>query len=490
MDSQNQFACVKPLFNCDAYKISHIHQYAAIGDITRVYSNYTHRKSRVEGVTSVVHFGLQAAIQRYLMEEWTPFFAADVDDVCAAYEARLLQVLGPNSIGSTHIRGLHALGHLPLKICALPEGTRVPIGVPSWTIENTDPNFAWATNYVETVLSSAMWLACTSATTSAEYRRTLTDAARKTGAPLAAVDWQAHDFSFRGMSSPESAAVSGAAHLLSFNGSDSLCAMDWIERYYGGTYTCGSVTATEHSIMSAGIAQHGEPETYRRLLDAFPTGILSIVSDTYDLWNVLTNILPALKDQILARDGKIVVRPDSGVPELILCGDPSAPMNSPAWWGVVRLLHQTFGAIKNAKGYYELNPKVGAIYGDSITLEREQKITKTLKKLGYASTNVVFGVGSFTFQYVTRDTYGSAIKATWAVIDDQSVNLKKDPVTDDGTKRSATGRLSVIDAGGRLVLIQQATPEDEAQSLLQPIWCDGDFVRRDTFDTIVRRVRG
>jgi nicotinic acid phosphoribosyltransferase len=477
---------IKPLFQTDCYKVSHRQQYAAIGDITRVYSNYTHRKSRVDGVDEVVHFGLQAAVQRYLMDEWIPFFNADPDQVCVAYEARLAQVLGPNNVGSEHIRALHALGHLPLKICALPEGTRVPIGVPSWTIENTDDRFAWVTNYVETVLSSATWLACTSATTSAQYRTLLTDAARKTGAPAAAIDWQAHDFSFRGMSSPESAAVSGAAHLLSFNGSDSLCAMDWIERYYGGSYVCGSVAATEHSVQSAGIAMHGEHETYRRLLEAYPSGFLSIVSDTYDLWNVMTNILPSLKDQIEARDGRIICRPDSGSPELILCGDPSAPMNSPAWWGVVRLLHQTFGATKNSKGYFELNPKVGAIYGDSITIDRARAITRNLKKLGYASTNVVFGVGSYSFQYVTRDTYGSAIKATWAEINGTSVNLKKDPVTDDGTKRSATGRLAVTPT---FELIQCATPEQEVVSLLQPIWCDGAFVRRDTFDTIVSRVR-
>lgn len=485
-----KFKCVAPLFLVDAYKLAHIQQYAAIGDARYVYSNYTHRKSRVPGVTKVIHFGLQAAIQRYLDEEWRPFFEADVDQVCAAFKEKVARVLGPNNLGSDHVRKLHAVGFLPLMIRALPEGTRVPIGVPSWTIENTHPDFGWLTNYVETVLSSTVWLPCTSATTSAQYREVLEQAAERTGAPLAAVDYQAHDFSFRGMGSPEAAAASGAAHLLSFNGTDSLCALEWIDRYYGGEYASHSVAATEHSVMCAGIAKFGEQEMFSRLLDRYPTGILSVVSDTFDLWNVLTVILPALKDKIMARQGTLVIRPDSGDPEKILCGDPEAPVNSPAWWGVVKLLHQTFGASKNDKGFFQLDSHVGAIYGDSITLDRARAITANLERQGYASTNVVLGVGSFTFQYVTRDTYGSALKATWAEIDGEPVNLKKDPVTDDGTKRSATGRLAVLkNDQGELTLVEKATPEQEAMSELQIVWSNGVWHRRETFDAVVGRVR-
>ncbi|ANA86435.1 nicotinamide phosphoribosyl transferase [Gordonia phage OneUp] len=476
-----EFAPVAPLFQTDAYKLGHRDQYLLAGNTTRVYSNFTNRKSRLPGVDRVVHFGLQAFIQKHLVEAFEPFFAADEDLVCDLYEERVTQILGPNTIGSDHIRALHRKGYLPLRFCAVPEGTLVPIRVPSFTVENTDPEFFWLTNYIETALSAGVWQASTSATIAHEYRLILDQAAEGTGAPMEAVDFQCHDFSYRGMSSQESAQLSGAAHLLSFSGTDSLVALDWIDRYYGGEYVAGSVPATEHSVMCTGIEQVGEQELFSRLLDLYPTGIFSVVSDTFDLWKVLTEYLPALKDKIVARDGKIVIRPDSGDPEKIICGDPTAEWGTPAWYGVVRLLDMHFGSRMNAACYLELNPHVGVIYGDSITLERAAVITGRLAQMGYASTNVVFGVGSYTYQYNTRDTFGSAMKATWAEVDGKGVNLLKDPVTDDGTKRSATGRLAVHRDHGELVLIEKARPGEEVTSLLQPVWENGEFIRRQTF---------
>lgn len=484
MSTTDRFAPVAPLFHTDAYKLGHIQQYGLSGEVTRVYSNYTNRKTRIEGIDSVVHFGLQAFIAQHLMADFEAFFAADEDLVCDLYEERVTQVLGPNTIGSDHIRALHQKGYLPLRFAAVPEGTLVPIRVPSFTVENTEPEFFWLTNYVETALSAGVWQASTSATIAHAYRRVLDAAATATGSPTAAVDWQCHDFSYRGMSSGETAAVSGAAHLLSFTGTDSLVSLDWIDRYYGGAYVAGSVPATEHSVMCTGIATMGEDLLFEKLIDLYPSGIVSVVSDTFDLWNVLTSILPKLKDKVLARDGKVVIRPDSGDPELILCGDPNAATDE-ARKGVVNLLWETFGGTTNEAGFKDLDTHVGAIYGDSITLDRARSITENLKRQGYSSTNVVFGVGSFTYQYVTRDTFGSALKATWAEVDGQGVNLFKDPITDDGTKRSATGRLAVAaDADGNLTLIEKATPEQEAASLLQPVWADGKFVTQQTFEEV------
>lgn len=480
-----KFAPVAALFRTDAYKLDHRRQYELSGKVTRVYSNFTNRKSRIPGVDHVVHFGLQGYIQAHLVEAFEPFFEADEDLVCSLYEERTTQILGPNDIGSDHIRALHRKGFLPLRFSAVQEGTLVPIRVPSFTVENTDPEFGWLTNYVETGISAGYWQASTSATIAHEYRKVMEAAADRTGVDRAAVDWQIHDFSMRGMSSIETAKVSGAAHLLSFNGTDSLPALDWIDRYYGGPYIAGSVAATEHSVMCTGIATRGELETFEALLDLYPTGIVSIVSDTFDLWKVLTEYLPALKDKILARDGKLVIRPDSGDPEKIICGDPDAEHGSPQYWGVVNLLDQTFGSTVNSEGYDELDPHVGVIYGDSITVERAKSITDNLALQDWASSNVVFGVGSFTYQYNTRDTFGSAMKATWAEVDGAGVNLLKDPITDDGTKKSATGRLAVLRGpDGELQLHEQAGGYQEKHSLLQPIWEDGKFLQFQDFANV------
>ena len=494
----SRFAPVAPLFKTDAYKLGHIRQYELAGDTTQVYSNFTNRKSRIKGINHVVHFGLQAFLQRYAIDEFKPFFAADEDEVADLYEERVNRVLGPNTIGSDHIRALHRKGYLPLEFKAVPEGTPVPIGVPSFTIENTEPEFFWLTNYIETVLSAEVWQASTSATIAHRFRAILETGAQRTGGPLAAVDWQGHDFSYRGMSSSETAAMSGAGHLLSFFGTDSLVSLEWIDDYYGGEYNAGSVPATEHSVMCTGIATLGEREMFNRLLDLYPTGIFSVVSDTFDLWKVLTDYLPSLKEKVMARDGKIVVRPDSGDPEDILTGvqteerdwaateryDPTyeKKLGTPAAKGVVELLWDEFGGTVNEKGFKELDSHVGVIYGDSITAERAQAIIDRLAAKGFASTNVVFGIGSFTYQYNTRDTFSSAIKATEAIVDDTEYNLFKNPVTDDGTKKSATGRLAVLrDAEGKLYLQQKATPEQEAASELKTVWKNGEFVRKQTF---------
>lgn len=490
------FEPVAPLFHTDAYKLDHRRQYALSGNVTRVYSNYTNRKSRIPGIDHIVHFGLQAYLRKYLMEDWEPFFEAGEDEVCDLYTWRVGQVLGEDAakgIGTDHIRALHRKGYLPLRFCSLPEGTPVPIGVPSFTVESTG-GFGWLTNFVETGLSAGIWQASTSATIAREYRKIFDEAARLTGVKTAEVDYQCHDFSYRGMSSHESAAASGAGHLLSFCGTDSLVSLDWIDRNYGGYYVAQSVPATEHSVMCTGIATVGELETINRLLDLYPTGAVAIVADTFDLWRVLTEYLPKLKDKILARPGKLVIRPDSGDPEKILCGNESTEYGLPAWWGVLHLLNEHFGSVRNARGFRELNPHVGAIYGDSITLDRARSITKRMRQIGFASTNVTFGVGSFSYQYQTRDTFGSAMKATWAEVDGQGVDLLKDPVTDDGTKKSATGRLAVLRKskafGGNLFLVQKADEYAERSSLLEPVWQDGKFLKWQTFEDVRRELHG
>ncbi|MDR7080791.1 nicotinamide phosphoribosyltransferase [Arthrobacter ginsengisoli] len=493
------------LFETDAYKLGHRDLYPA--GTTGILSNYTNRGSRIDGVTKVVHFGLQAFLQSYCTEAFAPFFAAGEDEAVAEYEAVLESILGPNGIAADHIRALHRVGYLPLIFRAVPEGTRVPLRVPTFTIENTQPEFFWLVNYIETVLSAAVWHPSTTATIADSYRTVLDDAADLTGVDRAAVNWQLHDFSYRGMSGTGSAAASGAGHLLSFTGSDSLATIDWVNRYYpseAGTdngLVLGSVPATEHSVMCAGISESSELETFERILDKHKSGIVSVVSDTDDFFQVLNVILPALKTRIMERDGKLVIRPDSGDPADIICGTMSRPgaifttqvrtmEHDPEFYGAIQLLWNAFGGTTNAKGYKVLDSHIGLIYGDSITIDRAKDIWTRLESLGFASENIVFGVGSYSYQYVTRDTFASAIKATWAKINEVEHNLLKDPKTDSGTKKSATGRLAVTrNADGELALIEKATPEQEAESLLQPVWANGEFIRRQSFAD-VRAVLG
>jgi nicotinamide phosphoribosyltransferase len=469
-----------PLLQTDAYKIDHRRQYP---DGTKaVYSNYTNRGSRIEGIDHVVHFGLQAFLQSYCIEAFEPFFAASEDEVAELYKDAIVNIIGPNEVGEEHIRALHRLGFLPLRFSAVPEGTLVPLRVPSFTIENTLPEFFWLTNFIETVVSAHVWHPSTVATIASTYRTVLENAAALTGTPFEAVDFQLHDFSYRGQVGTEAAAISGLGHLLSFKGSDTLPCFDYARRFYAGDngLVLASVAATEHSVMCAG-GMDDEFGTYDRLLDLYPSGIVSIVSDTWDLWKVITEILPQLSEKIMAREGKVVIRPDSGDPVDILCGTVvgwGEDYATPSEKGVVQLLWEEFGGTINDLGYMELDSHIGAIYGDSITLDRAAQITSRLALKGFASGNVVFGVGSYSYQYITRDTFGSAMKATWVDILGVGRDIQKSPVTDSGLKKSATGRLAVLpDGQGSLRLVEKATPEDEANSVLQPVWENGKFLQ-------------
>lgn len=483
----NKYAAIAALTDTDAYKLDHKRQYPE--GTTGVLSNYTNRGSRIERVTHVVHFGLQAFLQTWATEAWEPFFAADEDEVAALYEEFVTSVLGPNQIGSDHIRALHKLGYLPLRFCALPEGTLVPLRVPSFTVENTIAEFYWLVNYIETVMSASIWQASTSATTAHYFRKLLNEWAIKTTGSTDGVEWQGHDFSFRGMAGREAAAASGAGHLLSFTGSDNLNVINFVNENYSGDngLILGSVPATEHSVMCAGGNDEGsEQATFERLLNLYPEGIVSVVSDTWDLWNVLTVILPNLKEQILGREGKLVIRPDSGDPVDILCGTRvQYNENIPEELGVIELLWNVFGGTINEQGYKVLDPHIGAIYGDSITYDRAEEIFKRLADKGFASTNVVLGVGSYTYQFVTRDTFASAVKATWVEIDWTGYDIAKDPITDNGMKKSAKGRLAVVkDERGELTLWDGglgATLESNGVSLLAPVWQDGKFLEYQSF---------
>lgn len=485
---------MNPLLLKDGYKTDHRRQYPE--GTTTVYSNLTPRASRVEGVDKVVFFGLQYFCMEYLIRQFDEgFFDLSESDAVEPYRRCMDCYLGPGAISVDHIRELHQLGYLPLRIKAVPEGTRVPLRVPMLTIVNTHPRFFWLTNMLETILCNVLWMPCTSATTAYRYRRRFEDYCQKTAADFEMVKFQGHDFSFRGLAGLEAAQLSGAAHLLSFVGTDTIPAIGFLEQFYGANAEkemvgC-SVPATEHSVQCMG-GEEGELATYHRLItEVYPTGIVSIVSDTWDFWGVLTEILPALKVEIMARSGKLVIRPDSGDPVKILCGDPDEPPGTPAHKGAVRVLWETFGGTETANGYRVLDSHVGLIYGDSITPERQLEILSKLRMAGFASTNVVLGIGSFTYQYVTRDTYGFAMKATYGEVDGRPVAIFKKPKTDSGLKNSAKGLLCVRrDDKGELKLIEDCTPVEEKGGVLETVFENGKLLRRETLASIRTRLHG
>jgi nicotinamide phosphoribosyltransferase len=507
---------MRPLHLTDGYKLDHRRQYP--NNTLTVYSNWTPRKSRKDGINQVVFFGLQYFVKEYLINQFNAnFFKKPKEEVVKAYVRRVNNYLGDHHITFEHVEALHDLGYLPIEIKALPEGTVTPIRVPMFTMVNTLPEFFWLTNYFETLVSNVVWLPCTSATIAYGYKKVLTDWAEKTGGDLDFVQFQGHDFSMRGMAGIESAMMSGAGHLLSFVGTDTIPSIDFLEDYYNADSDnelvgC-SIAATEHSVMCMGGDGLDEFETFKRLItEVYPNGFVSIVSDTWDLWKVCSEFLPALKETILAREGKVVIRPDSGDPVDIICGKSRefGKGTTHEEKGVIELLWDTFGGEENDEGYKVLDSHIGAIYGDSITIERANAICERLAEKGFASTNVVFGIGSYTYQYNTRDTFGFAMKATYGevgiwneIIDNPAKNnpprkvmnvegreIYKDPITDDGTKKSAKGLLKVHrnEYDNQLELIDCVSWDQEKEGELRTIFKDGELIVDESLSEIRERV--
>lgn len=481
---------MNPFLLTDFYKIGHPFQYPK--GTTLVYSNLTPRKSRLEGVDEMVFFGLQYFIKEYLITYFNEnFFKQSKEKVITEYKRRVVNSLGSDLPSYKHIEDLHDLGYLPIEIKALKEGSSVKMKVPVLTIVNTLPEYFWLTNFIESLMSAIIWQPCTSATIAKEYRKILNEFAEKTGMPKEFIQWQGHDFSFRGMSSLESAITSGMGHLLSFTGTDTIPAIDALEQYYNANadkeLIGGSVPATEHSVMCSG-SKDGEVETFKRLItEVYPNGVISIVSDTWDLWKVCTEYLTELKDVILERDGKVVIRPDSGNPVDIICGNPNGVTKNERK-GVVELLWDIFGGTETEKGYKLLDSHIGAIYGDSITRQRATEICQKLMDKGFAS-QVVFGIGSFTYQYNTRDTFGMAMKATYIEVGNEPRNIFKKPITDSGEKTSATGLLSVKKENGQYILNEKVNCDEEAEGELKTVFKNGLLVKDFTLAQIRENIK-
>lgn len=464
---------VLPVLLSDSYKQFHFMMYPK--GLNFLYSNMTPRSYKRIDSDHSVFFGLQYYIKGYLMDEWqTQFFDLPKEEVIKEYK-RFHKNFSGCDVMVEHIEKLHDLGYMPIEIRALDEGVSVPARVPYFVIFNTHKDFAWLVNFLETQISTVTWDFSTNATIAKMYRAKLDKWAEKTGDP-GFVQWQAHDFSMRGRSSMEST-YAQAGHLLSFTGTDTIPAVYLLEQYYNADMEKeligASVPASEHSVVTS-YGKEDEIKSFERILDIFPEGIVSMVSDSFDLWKVCTEYILILKDKILARNGKLVIRPDSGDPVEIICGSnvwsskedfeetdrTDWDLNAlPKEKGVIELLWDVFGGTVNEKGYKVLDQHIGVIYGDSITLDRAEQICQRLADKGFASTNVVLGIGSYTYNYNTRDTLGMAIKSTYCQVYNngqiEQREIFKDPITDDGLKKSAKGLMVVEIVDGEYVLKDQ-----------------------------------
>lgn len=486
----------------DGYKLDHRRQYPKGTEY--VYSNWTPRSNEYfpQATDGAVVFGIQYFIKKYLIEYFNKeFFDVDEEVAVKKFKRRIDTFLGENEVGTEHIRALHKLGYLPIKIKALPEGSVCPIRVPMLTVVNTHPDFFWITNFLETLMSCELWLPMTSATTARVYRKEIERHANKTGfSKDIELGFLCHDFSMRGMAGLEASITSGMGHLTSFIGSETIPAVDAIEEYYNvdaeKELVSGTVPATEHSVMCAGGIED-EFGTFKRLLtELYPQGYVSIVSDTWDLFKVVTDYVPRLKQEILARDGRLVIRPDSGNPVNIICGYTNEELeytfneiDDAEKKGVYELLWDIFGGTINEKGYKVLDPHIGVIYGDSITIERQAEIYKRLEDKGFAATNLVLGIGSYTYQYRTRDSLGFAMKATWCQINGEPKEIFKQPKTDSGMKNSLKGLIQVLqDDNGKYYAKDCVTKDEEQNSCLETIFENGKLVKETSLSEIRERL--
>ena len=435
------------------------------------------------------------------------------------FHDRVDNFVGISNVGIEHIEALYDLGYLPIEIKALPEGSVCPIRVPMMTIKNTLPEFFWLTNYLETLISSVLWLPCTSATSARLYKKELKRHAKRTSFPGDVnIGFACHDFSMRGMAGIEAAIVSGMAHMTSFCGSETIPAIRAVEEYYNADSSkelvAATVPATEHSVMCAG-GKEDELETFRRLIcEVYPSGIVSIVSDTWDFWQVVEDFLPKLKKEIMARDGRVVIRPDSGDPVDIICGLRTNPhfntrivegryyccyapfdidseyveISEGQYYGAYYMLGKTFGWNTTDTGFRYPSTKVGLLYGDSITLERQKQIYMRLEGASMAACNLVLGVGSFTYQFKSRDSLGFAVKATACKINGELKEIFKQPKTDDGTKNSLKGLIAIYEENGTYVAKDCVSEAEETEGALEPVFVNGSLVKDYSLSEIRERI--
>lgn len=519
------FSDISPILLTDYYKT--VHHKAYRPGMEYLTSYWTPRKSRYENVDYAVFFGLQALIKEHLIRQFNEkFFDKPWEEIEHQYKRIISNTMSEQAADCEHLKALHELGYLPIEIAALPEGTVSSIRVPMMRIANTVAGYGWLVNYLETYISVNLWQAINSATVGHRYRLIANEAYEKTVSdkmikaipprgcvvtdnlvdfelvivPQTPASGAIGDFSMRGMGSIESAIRSSAGHLLSFTSTATIGAICWLEDYYGADCEQGIVgrglPSMEHSVMETyGRGLEQETECYWHLIcDVFKDQTFTIVSDTYDYFRVLTKVLPALKDEIVNREGKVIVRGDSGDPVDIICGTAhECGGETPEERGTVEILWDTFGGYINEKGYKVLSPSVGCVYGDAINWSRAQSVYKRLEAKGFCAASAILGAGSYSYQYATRDSLGQAYKATDCVIDGEEIAVFKDPATDkakggEAFKKSQKGLVYVYrDEDGKTAYIDELDKDsiakmeaERGENLLRPVYRDGELLVETT----------
>lgn len=449
----------------DGYKPSHWLQLPK--DTEYLFSFFESRGGLYPKTTS---FGLQYLLKRYFCGQ-----VITLDDIHEANDKLARYYGNPNIFNKQGWIDLyHAYdGRLPLEIRAIPEGTRVPTHNVLLTAVNTDKRFPWITNYMET-MDSLIWYPTTVATQSRAMKDTIIKYLKLTS-DTSECDYMLHCFGFRGSTSVESAAIGTAAHGVNFRGSDTLPGIPFLEQYYHAIDPFNSVPAAEHSTVTSH-GRENECRAYEQILDAFPTGIVSIVSDSYDVFNTCKTIFGTiLRDKILARAGVLVVRPDSGPPPKVVVK-------------VLDILGDRFGFTVNSKGYKVLNPKVRVLQGDGIDPDMVEEVLKAMMEAGWSAENIVFGSGGGLLQKVNRDTLKFAFKCCAVRRGGHWMDVIKDPVTDPGKKSKA----------GRLILVRDSEDDDDSfrtvriedtnqPNLLPVVFRNGELIIDYDFNGIVKR---
>lgn len=477
----------------DSYKISHKWQYPEKTEM--VYSNWTIRGSRMEGVDYYIFFGLQYYIKEYLINKWNKeFFNVPKEEALKRFKKTLKNSLGVTDI--SHYEKLHDLGYLPIEVKAVPEGTKMPLNVPCFTIKNTKPEFYWITNMLETITSAVIWGMINNATVASQYaiiRRKYLAITDSINHPLE--PFLNHNFAYRGMFGNEAAIISDAAWLIFSHGSDTVPTIEFMEDFYGADsdkeLISASIPATEHSVCSAG-GKDGETETFRRLVNLYKntTKIFSFVCDTWDYFNFISNTLKQEKQFLLDSGCKCVLRPDSSpkTPYEIICGDLDAEIDSNEYKGSLNILWEIFGGTINEKGFKVLNPQIGLIYGEAISPSLYDKILNRMIEMNFCVSNLTIGCGSMSQTFYTRDSLKQAFKATAVKIDGALIEIFKDPKTDTSGKKSAKGLLMVYkDENGNIKLKDQCTWEEENKGLLRTVLKDGVEYNETTLSEIRKR---
>lgn len=488
---------INTLLMKDFYKAVHCEMLPS--KMTKSVSYYTPRKSRVKRWPKVVNFGLQMFIKNWLIDEFnTNFFKRDETEVVNEYKRIIDNTMGKGIYDLEKIAKLHKLGYLPIEIIALPEGMEVPMRCPIFGITNTHEDFAWLPQALESLISAEVWYPMITATVGHTYRQIVDKYYNETCDEAIPHRRALGNFDFRGDMGVDSALKASAGWLLSFVNTATVPAIPFMEQMYNCNCETEEVgfgaISTEHFVMCSNYAFDGDERTFlkRLLTELYPNNSFSCVCDSYDYWNVVDNIIPSLKEEILNHNGCFLVRGDSGD-----CVEVVTE--------TVKHLWDTFGGTINSKGYKVLDPHVKAIYGDSITVERAEQIFAILKENGFASSNVSLGVGSFSMHCIeedgmlkpfTRDTFSSCIKACDAIIDGKEYPIFKDPKTDretgDGFKKSQRGACRVFwtsKLDKEISFEDGLTYEDSLKdNLMRPIFRNGELLVDESLSTIRQRL--